>query len=99
MFLLGLASTSIVLPATSMPMPIRMAMSMRTVLTGTAMSMMMVERLATPSSCCLLPDFSVTMAIRYCNNFIVKSENKDCPCSICLIIYVYKICVVNDNLC
>ena len=63
-----------------MPMPIRMAMSMRTALTGTVMSMMMVGLRATASSCAV-PDFSVTMTVRYYNNLIVKSENKDCPCS------------------
>ena len=63
-----------------MPMPIRMAMSMRTVLTGTAMSTTQVMPTATASSCAA-PDFSVTMTVRYYNNLIVKSENKDCPCS------------------
>ena len=73
-------ATSIAMMVVGTQMPIRMAMSMRTVLTGTAMSTTQVMLTATTSS----PrpsDFSVTMAIRYCNNFIVKSENKDCPCS------------------
>ena len=91
-------ATSIAMMVVGTPMPIRIAMSMRTTAVATAMSIVMVLLRAAASS----PrpsDFSVTMAIRYCNNFVVKSENKDCPCSLCLTIYVYKICVVNDNLC